>query len=188
MLGDEVLGFSGDTMGGSSEVGHRSKGTEDDKESVADRVVEAGLAVSATEEVVTIRVKWLVAVVAGRAGESWRQDGKAKLALEGESKDGVGEAVVGNLAMVGGEGKASEWIEERREGNRCVRRGRGNGLDHGEGSMVLVEFGREEMKGCGSNKLSRGGRRLFFNGSKGRKEGGKEVAIEFETVEGRGLP
>ena len=89
MLGDKVLGFSGDTVGGSSEVGHGSKGTKDDKEGVTDGVVEAGLAVSATEEVVAIRVKGLVAVVAGRVGESWRQDGKAELALEGKSKDGV---------------------------------------------------------------------------------------------------
>ena len=43
---------------------------------------------------VSIWVKWLVTVVAGRVGEGWRQDGKAKLALEGKGEDGIWEAVV----------------------------------------------------------------------------------------------
>ena len=72
MLWDEVLGFSGDTMGGGSEVGHRSKGTKDDIESITNGVVEAGFAVAAAKEVVTIGVKGLVAVVAGRGRKSRR--------------------------------------------------------------------------------------------------------------------
>ena len=88
-----------------------------------------------------------------------------------------------DLAVVGSESKASEWVEKRREGNGGVRRGRSNGLDHGKGSMVLVELGREEMKGCGGDKVCRGWRWLLLDGGIGRQEGRKQVAVEFERVE-----
>ena len=60
----------------------------DDKECVAETVVEGCLVVSTGEEVVTIRVKDLVTVAASGGEKGGFEDGESELALE-ESGEGL---------------------------------------------------------------------------------------------------
>ena len=60
----------------------------DDKECVAETVVEGCLVVSAGEEVVTIGVKKLVTMAASGGEEGGFEDGESELALE-ESGEGL---------------------------------------------------------------------------------------------------
>ena len=102
-------------MRGVGEAGEGGKGVTDGVDSVTNVVTEDLLVVLALEQVVAVWVKAFVAVAAWMGlGGGW-YNRELELALEEQGENVIGEAVVGEPAVVSGEGEAGEMVEESRE-------------------------------------------------------------------------
>ena len=137
VVGDEVVGFDGDTMMGGCEVGPRGKVGAEDVEGVTDVGTEDRfVGGTAGEVVVTVGIKG-AAAAAGTIGKFGREAGEVEFVLESKAV-GVGrEEEMSVVAGCGFEGDAGGDGGEGGEGVGDVGRGR-RGKGGGEGAEVMV--------------------------------------------------